>query len=151
MSNEGNQIKNRLLGQSHGAASNRLRKMLLWQLVVETSKDVCFRCGQQIKDIDDLSIEHKEPWQGADDPKAVFFDLENIAFSHLSCNSGAANRERTHCFAGHEYTLENTSERFHEGRSQRVCRTCQRENSRQFHARHPEQYTSAYKRNRGWT
>lgn len=82
-------VKDKLLGMPHGTANNRLRKMLLWQLVVETGRDSCFQCGQKIEDVDDLSIEHKQSWQGARDPKAAFFDLENIAFSHLRCNIGA--------------------------------------------------------------
>ena len=57
--------------------------MLLWQLVMETGKDVCFRCGKKIENIDDFSIEHKESCGLAEDPKAAFFDLANIAFSHL--------------------------------------------------------------------
>jgi hypothetical protein len=39
-----------------------------------------------------MSIEHKEAWMGAADPLASFFDLENIAFSHLSCNCSAASK-----------------------------------------------------------
>lgn len=89
--------KDKLLGMSHGTASNRLRKLIMWTLVCKTDQNVCFRCGQRIEDVDDLSIEHKEPWQGAADPKAAFFDLKNIAFSHLRCNSGAANANKTHC------------------------------------------------------
>lgn len=40
--------------------------------------------------MDELSIEHKTPWLDSEDPKALFFDLNNIAFSHLSCNVSAA-------------------------------------------------------------
>lgn len=89
-----NEEKSRALGINFGTASNRLRKMLLWQYVAMTDDGICFRCGKWIDDVDDLSIEHKEPWQSADDPKAAFFDTANIAFSHLRCNSAEGNRNR---------------------------------------------------------
>ena len=114
--------KDRLLGMSHGTASNRLRKMILFDLLQQFDFDHCFRCDQQIEDIDDLSIEHMTPWQGADDPKATFFDLENIAFSHLRCNIGAPCRDKTHCPQGHEYNKENTV--LAQNGRERKCRTC---------------------------
>lgn len=39
-------------------------------------------------------IEHKIPWLDSDKPKELFFDLENIGFSHLSCNI-KARRQRS--------------------------------------------------------
>ncbi len=41
----------------------------------------------------EFSIEHKIPWQSAEDPKESFFDLDNIAFSHLKCNIKAASKD----------------------------------------------------------
>lgn len=38
---------------------------------------------------DNFSIEHKIPWLDSDDPVDLFFNLENIDFSHLLCNSAA--------------------------------------------------------------
>ena len=114
--------KDRLLGMPHGTAQNKLRKMLLWQLVVETGNDTCFRCGRPIDSIDDLSIEHKEAWQGASDPKEAFFDLENIAFSHLRCNSSERQRAKTHCSKGHPYDKKNT---YYWPNGWRKCRECE--------------------------
>jgi len=122
-------VKDKLLGMPHGTASNRLRKMILWRMVQELGEDNCFRCGQQIKDVDDLSIEHKEPWQSADDPRAVFFDLENIAFSHLRCNIGEANGTKTHCPQGHRYDNENTYQHPNGGR---VCGRCKLDQQRRY-------------------
>lgn len=114
-----------LLGQSFAAAQRGLRKMLLWNFVRETSQDTCFRCGEQIEDVDDLSIEHKEPWQSALDPKAAFFDLENIAFSHLSCNLGAFRLAKTYCPAKHPYSGDNLIiENYGNGKIKRACRAC---------------------------
>ncbi len=87
---KGNRVKAEALGMSHGTAANRLRKMILFSLVCRLSLNTCYQCGGEILSVDDLSIEHKEPWLRADDPVQCFFDLDNIAFSHLSCNCGAA-------------------------------------------------------------
>jgi hypothetical protein len=87
-----NRKKNELLGESHGAASNRLKKMIMFSLLVETQRNICFQCGEQILSVEELSVEHKEPWMAAEDPRAAFFDLNNIAFSHLVCNIAAARR-----------------------------------------------------------
>lgn len=81
-----NQTKDLALGMPHGTASNRLRKALLFKYIVKAEEDACFKCGQRIENIDDLSIEHKTPWLYSDDPSSLFFDLENVAFSHLKCN-----------------------------------------------------------------
>jgi len=71
-------------------AQNRLRKQLLFKLVQESGKDICYQCGLKIEYEKDLSIEHKIAWMRSEDPKALFFDYENIAYSHLSCNVKAA-------------------------------------------------------------
>lgn len=41
---------------------------------------------KKINTVDELSIEHKEPWENSDNPKELFFNLDNISFSHLKCN-----------------------------------------------------------------
>ena len=77
----------RLLGVSHGTAAHHLGRAIMFRLVQQTKQDVCYRCKKTIKRIEEFSIEHKEPWQHADNPKDTFFDLDNIAFSHKVCNS----------------------------------------------------------------
>jgi len=77
------------LGIDPGTASNRLRKALLFQFVRLAREDVCHQCGKKIRSLDEFSIEHMEPWLDSDDPKEKFFDLDNIAFSHLGCNIAA--------------------------------------------------------------
>jgi hypothetical protein len=79
-----NQKKNDTLGMPYGTASNRLRKILLFECLKRHSENVCFRCDQEILKVEELSIEHKKPWEGLD-PK-LFWDLENVTFSHLGCN-----------------------------------------------------------------
>ena len=64
----------------------------MFSLVKETKKDVCSRCKKQILDIDNFSIDHKIPWLDSENPKKLFFDLENISFSHTGCNYGNARQ-----------------------------------------------------------
>lgn len=59
----------------------------MFQLIQRLGEDVCFQCGRAIESVDDLSVEHKVPWLHAD--QELFWDLGNIAFSHLRCNIGA--------------------------------------------------------------
>ena len=82
----GNKKKAEQLGMPHGTAANRLRKLLLFDLAVKSGLGTCFRCDEPIESAKDLSIEHKVPWLDTEDPVGLFFDLNNIAFSHLSCN-----------------------------------------------------------------
>jgi hypothetical protein len=86
----GNRKKGSQLGMPLGTAYAKLRKSILFKLVQQTGQDLCFQCGEKIKSIDDLSIEHKKPW--LDNDPALFWNLENIAFSHLNCNIGAARK-----------------------------------------------------------
>ncbi|SRR5216683_2767220 len=72
------------LGMSHGAAANRLRKMVLFDLLQRHEENYCFKCGGVIGCSNDLSLEHKEPWEGRS--AKLFWDLGNIAFSHTDCN-----------------------------------------------------------------
>lgn len=89
-----NKKKSLQLGMAHGTAANRLRKMILFSLLRQLELDTCFQCGREIESIENLSVEHKVPWLDSADPISLFFDLDNIAFSHLSCNVGAARQTK---------------------------------------------------------
>jgi hypothetical protein len=89
MSSSGDK-KSEQLGMNFGTASNRLRKNILFSLLVKLNENICFQCGKLIEDVTELSIEHKIPW--LDNDPSLFWDLDNIAFSHLSCNCVAADR-----------------------------------------------------------
>jgi len=80
------------LGMPFGTARNRLIKQIMFDLVKQLGKDTCYQCGSQIKDIEYLSIEHKVPWLDSENPISLYFDLNNIAFSHTSCNYAAARK-----------------------------------------------------------
>jgi len=81
-----NKRKAELLGEPFGTASHKLRKMILFRCIQKLGEDICFRCGEKIEKLENLSIEHKISWQKSDTPKELFYDLENISFSHLKCN-----------------------------------------------------------------
>ncbi len=90
MHNNGDKLAQKraeLLGMSFGAASNILRKSILFKLAGILDLLYCYRCGKIIELIKDFSIEHKNSWMSTANPKEAYFDLDNIAFSHGSCNS----------------------------------------------------------------
>jgi len=76
--------RNDFLGMNHSTAASKLRKMLLFKYVKLAGHDTCYKCGSKIESIDDFSIEHKKPWL-YENPN-LFWDLDNIAFSHMRCN-----------------------------------------------------------------
>jgi hypothetical protein len=90
--------KSAFLGMPHGTAANRLRKMVMFSLLEKYGENVCFKCSEKIETAEELSIEHKQPWEGIS--VELFWSLDNIAFSHLKCNrnhrhaSGGAKRRK---------------------------------------------------------
>ena len=78
------------LGMPIGTATHRLRKLIMFDLLQQLGQNMCVRCNRAIETVSDLSIEHLLPWLDSNDPINLFFNLDNIGFSHLSCNSGAA-------------------------------------------------------------
>ncbi len=83
-------IARKQLGLSHATASNRLKKSLLFNFAQKLDMDTCFQCGEKIENIDEFSIEHKIPWRHSKNSVNLFFNLDNIAFSHLKCNTSAS-------------------------------------------------------------
>lgn len=79
-----NKRKSDQLGIPYGTASHRLRQQLFFGLLSQAELNVCFVCGKMIETSDQMSIEHKEPWLDVD--PALFWDLDNIAYSHRKCN-----------------------------------------------------------------
>ena len=82
--------KSGFLGMSFSTADYRLKKLILFSLLQKLNEDFCYRCGLQIETSEDLTVEHKEPWLYVDPD--LFWDLNNIAFSHGACNSGASRK-----------------------------------------------------------
>jgi len=86
MSKNGNLNKRKQLKMPYGTACGRLRKKILFHLIKTHGYDSCYQCGKKIEKEEDLSIEHKKPWLNSENPHKLFFDINNIAFSHLNCN-----------------------------------------------------------------
>lgn len=76
--------KSEFLGMPFGTATARLKKMILFSLLQKFQIDSCYVCNEKIDRIQDLTIEHILPWEGRD--VSLFWDLNNIAFSHIRCN-----------------------------------------------------------------
>ena len=82
---KGNLRRHKFLGISYGTASNRLRKSIMLMLIKKLDENWCYRCGAEITTERELSIDHKKSWFNVS--VELFWDLNNIAYSHLSCNS----------------------------------------------------------------
>ncbi len=121
MSVNSNKRKSEQLGMPVGTAANRLRKMILFSLVQKLGLDTCYRCKEPIMSIDDLSIEHIEPWLDSEDPIDLFFDLSNIAFSHMKCNYADARRPSK----GKSSVVHGTTSKYRYGCR---CQECTRAN-----------------------
>jgi hypothetical protein len=89
MSHKSNLRKNQTLGMPHGTAAGKLRKNVLFRQLKKHNENVCVRCGGIIQSPDDLSIEHIKPWEGIS--AELFWDLDNVAFSHTKCNRPHSN------------------------------------------------------------
>ncbi len=85
-----NSRKAEILGMPYGTAGNRLRKLIMFHLLERHGENVCFKCKHPIETVDELSIEHIRPWQLGG--PHLFWDMDNIAFSHLSCNRQSVSK-----------------------------------------------------------
>lgn len=72
--------KNTILGMNFSTASHHLRKNILFNLSILSHNDKCFRCSYKIKYVNEFSVEHKIPWLHSENPRKLYFDLDNIAF-----------------------------------------------------------------------
>lgn len=101
--------KREQLGMDNSTASHQLRKLILFSLVKQTAQDICFRCQKKIETVEELSIEHKKPWLDSSNPISLFFDLDNIAFSHLRCNIADRRKPNKKYFTDDELKAANQS------------------------------------------
>jgi hypothetical protein len=83
------------LGMGHGKAQAILRKIIMFDMAKRLNVNFCYKCGSEIENIDDFTIEHKEPWLDSENPNELFFGMDNIAFSHFICNVSTARQNRT--------------------------------------------------------
>lgn len=74
------------LGMPLTTATHRLMRAVMVSLLRDLNKDACYRCSEPMSE-GDWSIDHKVDWINND--PALFWDVTNISFSHLTCNKRA--------------------------------------------------------------
>ena len=94
------------LGMNPSTASHRLQRTLMYEFSRKLDMHWCFQCGAEIENVKDMSVEHKVPWLHSEDPISLFFNLDNIAFSHKSCNYRAARKVK--CQSTGQYQKPST-------------------------------------------
>lgn len=122
--------KSEQLGMSFSTAAHRLRKMVMFNLAIKLNENICFKCNNEIADINEFTIEHKIAWQGKSNE--LFWDLDNIAFSHSKCNRpeifyGRKSKRRKDdlwlCIECEEYLPEDRFS-FNKGTPRSWCKIC---------------------------
>lgn len=94
--------KAKQLGMNPSTASGRLVKDLLWNFVKTTGQDACCKCSEPMSR-ETFSIEHVTPWLDSEDPVGLYFDIDNISYSHLRCNVETARRKKAECGTTSKY------------------------------------------------
>lgn len=94
--NKSTKKKSEKLGMNFSTAMHQLRKEITFRLVQKCGLDVCYRCNRPIGTADELSYDHKTDWLNSDSATELFWDLDNVTFSHKSCNTQASNEKRSH-------------------------------------------------------
>lgn len=77
------------LGMSYGSARDKLRVAIMFKLVKLAGLNSCHRCGKPMESANDCTIDHKQHWLHELNSAELFSDVDNIAFSHKSCNTSA--------------------------------------------------------------
>ncbi len=85
--------KSAQVGMNISTATAILRKNIIFRLAGKCGELTCIRCGKQISNPEDLSLDHIIPWLDSSDPKSLFFDPENVRFSHAKCNLSATRHK----------------------------------------------------------
>jgi len=103
---------------------NQLTRRVLFRFIQEAGLTSCHRCGLALTQ-SDFSLDHILPWRNSENAEELFWDIDNIAFSHRGCNSAesrtaVSRRKQTHCKRGHPFDVQNTK-LVSGGRN---CKTC---------------------------
>lgn len=88
--------KSQQLGMNPSTAQSRLVRDLLFKQLCDLGINKCYRCGEEMSR-DTFTIEHIKPWLDSEDPQKMFFDLDNISYSHHKCNSGNTSKISASC------------------------------------------------------
>ena len=83
--------KSQQLKRSYSTARVKLQKMLLFEFTKRLKLNFYCRCKKEITEINDFTMDHIKPWLNSEDPIGLFCDINNVLFSHLSCNCGCTS------------------------------------------------------------
>ncbi len=83
--------KTEQLGMSYGKANNILVRNIIWKFILQLNLNSCHHCKKEMTR-ENFTIEHIEPWLDSEDPVDLFFNDNNISFSHHSCNVGSSRK-----------------------------------------------------------
>src|ERR1035437_2769356 len=76
--------KSEFLEENFSTATSRLKRNIIFDLAKALHRNICVRCGKEIVCPEDISIEHIQAWLYVS--KELFWDMNNIGFSHKKCN-----------------------------------------------------------------
>lgn len=107
--------KSETLGIHYGTAKARLDRDIIFSFISKLNIK-CFRCNGDL-DRETFSVDHKNPWLIADDPLISFFDLENVAFSHSSCNTKAGRKPKKIYYSKEEKNRELHKKKYYNSSS----------------------------------
>ena len=88
----------------YGTAEKQLRKTIIYELAQQLGKNVCRWCNSAIGSPDDLAITHVQDWQEEPDS---FWDLANVAFSHVSCAAERGGKRQEEVMSRIEVIVED--------------------------------------------
>jgi hypothetical protein len=88
-----NSIRNKeVLGKTLSNSVIEMWRKLTFDYAQRCGETVCYQCGKKIETYEEFSMEHKIPWRNKLNGRKLFFDLDNISFSHHTCNSRAGQK-----------------------------------------------------------
>jgi hypothetical protein len=82
------------LGMKILSARLKLMRMIIFDYARKDGTLKCFRCGKEILSYEDTTIDHIKDWRNVD--PVLFWDLENISYSHYSCNVKGNRKGKKH-------------------------------------------------------
>lgn len=88
-----NRLKD-ILGETISNATYKLRKILLFEFAKRLDLHHCFRCGEPIDNIDEFTVDHVLSWR-LHKSRELFYDIDNIKFSHFKCNCANYTKSKT--------------------------------------------------------
>jgi hypothetical protein len=84
--------KSSQLGMNFSKASHLLKRRILFRFLERLGETKCYRCSEEMT-YDSFSVDHVKDWLDRD--PLLFWDLDNIKFSHKKCNIRSSRKTST--------------------------------------------------------